>query len=81
MILAISSPLFRREGGAGAGNTQGSAASGGREGDYCNARPDPKQRRADAVGLLAERALAVGFEGGQPRDAGVVAHGREWQRG
>jgi hypothetical protein len=26
-------------------------------------RPDPEQRRADAVGLLAERALAVGFGG------------------
>ena len=26
-------------------------------------RPDPEQRRADAVGLLAERALAVGFAG------------------
>ncbi len=25
-------------------------------------RPDPEQRRADAVGLLAERALAAGFE-------------------
>lgn len=26
-------------------------------------RPDPKQRRADAIGLLAERALAAGFAG------------------
>ena len=26
-------------------------------------RPDPEQRRADAIGLLAERALAVGFAG------------------
>ena len=26
-------------------------------------RPDPEQRRADAVGLLAERALAAGFGG------------------
>jgi hypothetical protein len=26
-------------------------------------RPDPEERRADAVGLLAERALAVGFGG------------------
>ena len=30
-----------------------------------DARPEPKQRRADAVGLLAERALAAGFGGGE----------------
>jgi hypothetical protein len=34
-------------------------ASGSAEDD----RPDPEQRRADAVGLLAERALAAGFAG------------------
>ena len=33
-------------------------------------RLDPKQRRADAVGLLAERALAAGFGGRRPRDSG-----------
>lgn len=40
------------------------AASGAlfREEDE-KARPDPKQRRADAIGLLAERALAAGFAG------------------
>ena len=30
-----------------------------------DSRPAPKQRRADAVGLLAERALAAGFGGGE----------------
>ena len=34
-----------------------------------DARPEPKQRRADAVGLLAERALAAGFGGGESRDS------------
>ncbi|MDE0073397.1 MAG: DUF222 domain-containing protein, partial [Gammaproteobacteria bacterium] len=29
-------------------------------------RPKPKHRRADAVGLIAERALAAGFGGGEP---------------
>ena len=34
-----------------------------------DARPEPKQRRADAMGLLAERALAAGFGGGECRDS------------
>ena len=51
-VEAASDALFRREGGAGAGSPEGN------DGD---ARPEPKQRRADAVGLLAERALAAGF--------------------
>ena len=34
-----------------------------------DARPRPKQRRADAMGLLAERALAAGFGGGECRDS------------
>ncbi len=33
------------------------------ESDADQDRPDPEQRRADAVGLLAERALAAGFAG------------------
>ena len=37
--------------------------------DKTDPRPEPKQRRADAVGLLAERALAAGFGGGDPRDS------------
>ena len=32
-----------------------------REDGAGNARPEPKQRRADAMGLLSERALAAGF--------------------
>ncbi len=35
-----------------------------------DARPEPKQRRADAVGLLAERALAAGFGGRECRESG-----------
>ncbi len=52
-VEAASDALFRREGGA----------SDSRDAD--DARPEPKQRRADAVGLLAERALAAGFGGGE----------------
>ncbi len=37
-----------------------------REPDASDARAEPKQRRADAVGLLAERALAAGFGGREP---------------
>ncbi len=70
-VEAASDALFRCEGGAAADHGGGRASAGSREGDDGNARPDPQQRRADAVGLLAERALAVGFEGGGPRDARV----------
>ncbi len=56
-VEAASDALFRREGGARAG--AGIATSVRR--DAGDARPEPKQRRADAVGLLAERALAAGF--------------------
>ena len=56
-VEAASDALFRREGGARAG--AGIARSVRR--DAGDARPEPKQRRADAVGLLAERALAAGF--------------------
>ena len=39
-----------------------------REAGAEDARPEAKQRRADAVGLLAERALAAGFRGSGTRD-------------
>ena len=60
-VEAASDALFRREVRAGAD---------GHEGDEGNARPEPKQRRADAVGLLAERALAAGFAAGESREPG-----------
>ena len=56
-VEAASDALFRREPGAGDERGVG------------DARPKPEQRRADAVGLLAERALAAGFGGGECRDA------------
>ena len=59
-VEAASDALFRREDGTGAG---------GHEGDDGASRPEPKQRRADAVGLLAERALAAGFGGGELHEA------------
>jgi len=56
-VEAAADALFRREGDA----RDCSGRSGRREaGDE---RPEPKQRQADAVGLLAERALAPGFGG------------------
>ena len=51
-VEAASDALFRSE---------SDADSGSHEGDDGDTRPEPKQRRADAVGLLAERALAAGF--------------------
>ena len=76
-VEAASDALFRREGdggggsresGAGAGGDQGRAGAGSSGNHAGNARPKPKQRRADAVGLLAERALAAGFGGGECRE-------------
>ena len=60
-VEAASDALFRREGDArdAAGSGSGVSCEGG------DARPEPKQRRADAVGLLAERALAAGFGDGE----------------
>ncbi len=60
-VEAASDAMFRREHGAGAGSR------GDENGDT---HPEPKQRRADAVGLLAERALAAGFGTVPGHDAG-----------
>ena len=65
-VEAASDALFRREGDAPDGAESGRGV-GCEAGD---ARPEPKQRRADAVGLLAERALAAGFGAALDRDAG-----------
>ncbi len=59
-VEAASDALFRCEDDAGAGSR------GGENGD---SRPEPKQRRADAVGLLAERALAAGLGAARGHDA------------
>ena len=69
-IEAASDALFRREGRASAGSHEGNDGA---------SRPEPKQRRADAVGLLAERALAAGFGGGecQESDGDVDAMGSD----
>ncbi len=65
-VEAASDALFRREGDA-----RDAAGSGkGVEREDGGPRPEPKQRRADAVGLLAERALAAGFGAAPDRDAG-----------
>ena len=64
-VEAASDALFRREADArdGAGSGRGAAREAG------DVRPEPKQRRADAVGLLAERALAAGFGGSDCRES------------
>ena len=62
-VEAASDALFRREDGGSDGRDADDARDTG------DARPEPKQRRADAVGLVAERALAAGFGGGECRDA------------
>ncbi len=64
-VEAASDALFRSEGDA-----QDTAGSGRDvRGEAGDARPEPRQRRADAVGLLAERALAAGFGGGERRES------------
>jgi hypothetical protein len=67
-VEAASDALFRCEGSAGdsRGADDGRAADGARA--VGDAGPKPTQRRADAVGLLAERALAAGFGGGDTRE-------------
>ena len=69
-VEAASDALFRRERGAA------DSRDGGDRRDTGDARPKPKQRRADAVGLLAERALAAGFRGGECRDESRDSRGR-----
>ena len=67
-VEAASDALFRREGGAAHGGRDAGSRGGGaatREPGPDDPRPKPKQRRTDAVGLLAERALAAGFGGGE----------------
>ena len=73
-VEAASDALFHREEGAGSGSHEGDARNAARSGrgvscEAGDARPEPKQRRADAVGLLAERALAAGFGGGERRES------------
>ena len=63
-VEAASDALFRRENAARNGGLDAS----NREGSVGDASPRPKQRRADAVGLLAERAFAAGFGGGECPD-------------
>ena len=46
-----------------AGDALFSVRTGSDDAAQDDERPDPEQRRADAVGLLAERALAAGFAG------------------
>ena len=80
-VEAASDALFRGEGdardaagsGSGVSGEAGDARLGAKARDprveKTDPRPEPKQRRADAVGLLAERALAMGFGYGEPRDS------------
>ena len=80
-VEAASDALFRSEEGAGSGSHEGDgrgAAGSGRSvgREAVDARPEPKQRRADAVGLLAERALAAGFGGGERRESEGDVEGR-----
>ena len=55
-VEAASDALFRRD-------SDGAREIDASEIDAVDARPEPRQLRADAVGLLAERALAAGFGG------------------
>ncbi|MYD00385.1 MAG: DUF222 domain-containing protein [Gammaproteobacteria bacterium] len=76
-VEAASDALFRREEGPGSGSHRrdvrdGAGTDRGVSCEPGDARPEPKQRRADAVGLLAERALAAGFGGSECRASADV---------
>ncbi|MYF61826.1 MAG: DUF222 domain-containing protein [Gammaproteobacteria bacterium] len=64
-VEAASDALFRGEDGAN--DARPGAKARDPRIEKTDPRPEPKQRRADAVGLLAERALAAGFGDGEPR--------------
>ena len=72
-VEAASDALFRREGDARGGAESGRSVRR----DNGDARPEPKQRRADAVGLLAERALAAGFGSGECRGSDGECRGSD----
>ncbi len=78
-VEAASDALFRDEDGANDARPGTKARDPRIAGT--DPRPEPKQRRADAVGLLAERALAAGFGGGEPRasrgDSDAAARGSQ----
>ena len=80
-VEAASDALFRREDGA-TDARRGAKARDPRI-DGTDPRPEPKQRRADAVGLLAERALAAGLRDGEssatPEDGSTGGSGSERQ--
>ena len=62
-VEAASDALFRGEDGAN--DARPGAKARDPRIEKTDPRPEPKQRRADAMGLLAERALAAGFGGGE----------------
>jgi hypothetical protein len=82
-VEAAGDALFREEGAARsqkeeAARSREERAGGSREEAPEGSRPNqpkltPSQRRADAMGLLAERALAAGFGGGGADHDGGVA--------
>jgi hypothetical protein len=71
-VEAANDALFREEGqGDGHGQDGGSPAGQIEPTPTDDEEIKPEQRRADAIGLIAERALAAGFGG--RGDAGAVA--------
>ena len=87
-VEAASDALFRRKDGA-TDARRGAKARDPRIDradpriERADPRPEPKQRRADAVGLLAERALAAGFGTGEasatPEDGSTAGSDPERQ--
>ena len=68
-VEAASDVLYRRD------LPSGLSAEGASQGGEPEPATTPEQRRADALGLLAERALAVGFGGGSHGRADASAGG------
>ena len=61
-VAAAGDTLYRASASLGPSSGPGASASSGPSADLAT-DIEPKQRRADVVGLLAERVLAVGFGG------------------
>ena len=68
----------RRDGDGRAESRMGIAASARESARAWDAAPTPKQRRADAAGLVAERALAAGF--GEDSEEGTDESGTRAER-
>jgi hypothetical protein len=80
-VEAASDALYREQVPPSAdGTAAGSTAGGGTAGDGTEHARAAAQRRADALGLLAERAMAAGFGGRDPEQGRAPISGTRAER-